>query len=63
MKEAERRLGETDSVLVSEQEYLRHPRELEPFGFRLGPESAYTRQKLHQGFWRFSKNKTFRLKF
>ena len=39
INEAERRLTETDSVLVSEEEYLKHPRELEPFKFRLDEES------------------------
>src|SRR5467141_1824861 len=39
INEAERRLTETDSVLVSEEEYLRHPRDLEPFKFRLDEES------------------------
>jgi hypothetical protein len=33
--EAERRLTETDSVLLWEKEYLKHPRDLEPFRFRL----------------------------
>src|SRR5437773_3517487 len=35
LKEAERRLGESDSVLVSEDIYVKHPRDLESFGFRL----------------------------
>src|ERR1700720_2344288 len=39
INEAERRLTETDSVLVSEEEYLKHPRVLEPFKFRLDEES------------------------
>src|ERR1700680_5053147 len=39
INEAERRLTETDSVLVSEEEYLKHPRDLEPFKFRLDEES------------------------
>src|ERR1700694_3743855 len=39
INEAERRLNEMDSVLVSEEEYLKHPRELEPFKFRLDEES------------------------
>jgi len=37
--EAERRLLEADSALVAEEEYLKHPRDLEPFHFRLDPES------------------------
>jgi hypothetical protein len=38
LKEAERKLGESNSLLVSVQDYLRCPRELEPFGFRLSQE-------------------------
>ena len=38
IEEAERRLGETDFVLVSEEAYLKHPRDLEPFPFRLDKE-------------------------
>jgi hypothetical protein len=38
IEEAERRLGETDFVLVSEEVYLQHPRDLEPFPFRLDKE-------------------------
>jgi len=37
--EAERRLLEADAALVTEEEYLRHPRDLEPFHFRLDPAS------------------------
>src|SRR5260370_671748 len=37
--EAERRLTETDSVLLWEEQYLQHPRDLEPFKFRLDEES------------------------
>src|ERR1700731_4265235 len=39
INEAERRLTETDSVLVSEEEYLKHPREHEQSQFRLDEES------------------------
>jgi hypothetical protein len=39
INEAERRLTETDSVLLCEEEYLKHPRDLEPFKFRLDEES------------------------
>ncbi len=39
IKEAERRLIEADSVLLWEEEYLKHPRDLEPFQFRLDTES------------------------
>src|SRR5262249_31124994 len=38
IREAERRLAETDSVLVADEEYLKYPRDLEPFGFRRGEE-------------------------
>src|SRR5437899_4648568 len=37
--EAERRITETDSVLLWEEQYLKHPRDLEPFKFRLDEES------------------------
>ncbi|MGC1903184.1 MAG: TraM recognition domain-containing protein [Candidatus Acidiferrum sp.] len=37
--EAERRLLEADSALLTEEEYLKFPRALEPFGFRLDQES------------------------
>ena len=40
INEAERRLARIRSVLVSEEEYLKHPRELEPFKFRLDEEST-----------------------
>jgi len=39
INEAERRLTETDSVLLCEEEYLKHPRDLDPFKFRLDEES------------------------
>jgi hypothetical protein len=35
--EAERRLLEADSALLSKEEYLKFPRDLEPFRFRLDP--------------------------
>lgn len=35
IKEAARRLILTDSALLSEEEYLKHPRDLDPFEFRL----------------------------
>src|SRR5213593_397573 len=38
INEAERRLAELDSVLVSEETYLKHPRDLEPFAFRLNAD-------------------------
>jgi len=49
LKEAERRLGECDSVLVSEKDYLRSPRELEPFGFRLNAELGVYKSKSSPG--------------
>jgi hypothetical protein len=36
--EAERRLCQTDSVMLCQEAYLKHPRDLEPFGFRLDKE-------------------------
>lgn len=36
--EAERRLAETDSVLLAHEEYLKYPRDLEPFQFRRDEE-------------------------
>jgi TraM recognition site of TraD and TraG len=39
IKEAQRRLIEADSVLLSEEEYLKYPHDLDPFGFRLDRES------------------------
>jgi hypothetical protein len=38
INDAERRLAELDSVLVSEETYLKHPRDLEPFSFRLNAD-------------------------
>jgi len=49
IKDAERRLGESDSVLVSEQDYLKCPRDLEPFGFRLDKELALYKAKSSPG--------------
>ena len=49
LKEAERRLGQSDSLLVSEQDYLRCPRDLEPFGFRLNPELGLYKAKSSPG--------------
>ncbi len=39
IKEAERRLIEADSALLWEEEYLKFPKDLEPFHFRLDTES------------------------
>src|SRR6202161_970702 len=49
LKEAERRLGESDSVLVSEDNYLQHPRDLEPFEFRLNTELGLYKAKSSAG--------------
>jgi hypothetical protein len=49
IKEAERRLIEADSVLLWEEEYLKHPRDLEPFHFRLDQESNRYRAPLTPG--------------
>jgi hypothetical protein len=47
--EAERRLVEADSVLLGEVEYLKHPKDLEPFPFRLDTESKRYRAPLTPG--------------
>jgi hypothetical protein len=49
IKEAERRLIEADSVLLWEEEYLKHPKDLEPFQFRLDTESKRYRAPLTPG--------------
>src|SRR3989475_5179658 len=49
IKEAERRLIEADSALVWEEEYLKHPRDLDPFKFRLDKESNRYRAPLTPG--------------
>src|SRR3989475_7482908 len=49
LKDAERRLGESDSLLVSEKDYLRCPRDLEPFGFRLNTELGLYKAKSSPG--------------
>jgi len=57
LKEAERRLGESDSLLVSEQDYLRCPRDLEPFGFRLSPDLGLYKAKSSPGLLALLKKK------
>jgi len=47
--EAERRLIETDFVLLSKEEYLKYPRALEPFGFQLDTDSKLFRTPLTPG--------------
>jgi len=49
IQEAKRRLIEADSVLLMEEEYLKHPRDLDPFGFRLDTESNRFRALLTPG--------------
>ncbi len=49
IKEARRRLIEADTVLLWEEEYLKHPRQLAPFGFRLDKESNRYRAPLTSG--------------
>ena len=49
IKEAERRLIEADSVLLWEEEYLKYPKDLEPFHFRLDTESNRYRAPLTAG--------------
>ena len=57
INEAERRLTETDSVLLWEEEYLKHPRDLEPFKFRLDEESKRYRAPLTPGLAAVLKDK------
>jgi len=57
LKEAERRLGESDSVLVSEEAYLKHPRDLEPFEFRLNTELELYKAKSSAGLLALLKEK------
>jgi hypothetical protein len=49
IKEAQQRLVEADSVLLRKEEYLKHPRELDPFQFRLDKESNRYRAPLTPG--------------
>src|ERR1700674_4092411 len=57
LKEAERLLGESDSVLVSEEAYLKHPRDLEPFEFRLNTELGLYKAKSSAGLLAVLKEK------
>jgi hypothetical protein len=57
INEAERRLTETDFVLLWEEEYLKHPRDLEPFGFRLDEELPRYRARLTPGLAALLKDK------
>jgi hypothetical protein len=49
IQEAERRLAETDSVLLAPEVYLEQARNLEPFHFRLDPESKQYKTSLTPG--------------
>ena len=49
IKEAERRLIEADFALLWEEEYLKHPHDLDPFKFRLDKESNRYRAPLTPG--------------
>lgn len=55
--EAERRLIEADSVLLWEEEYLKHPQDLDPFQFRLDKESNRYRAPLTPGLAAVLKDK------
>ncbi len=55
--EAERRLVEADSALLSEEEYLKFPRDLEPFRFRLDSESNRYRAAFTPGLAAVLKDK------
>src|SRR6266566_233998 len=57
LKDAERRLGESDSLLVSEKDYLKHPRDLEPFDFRLNTELGLYKAKSSVGLLAVLKDK------
>jgi len=57
INEAERRLTESDFVLLWEEEYLKHPRELEQFRFRLDEESPRYRAPLTPGLAAVLKDK------
>ncbi len=58
--EAERRVLEADSALLSEEEYLRFPRDLEPFRFRLDLESNRYRAAFTPGLAAVLKDKEIR---
>jgi hypothetical protein len=57
IKEAQRRLVEADSALLPEEEYLKYPRELDPFEFRLDKESNCYRAPLTPGLLAVLKEK------
>jgi hypothetical protein len=57
IEEAQRRLAETDLALLSEEEYLKHPHDFDPFRFRLDPESHRYRAPLTPGLAALLKEK------
>jgi hypothetical protein len=57
IKEAERRLIEADSALLWEEEYLKYPRDLDPFHFLLDKESNRYRASLTSGLVAVLKDK------
>ena len=58
IKEADRRLIEADSALLWEEEYLKYPRVLDPFKFRLDKESNRFRAPLTPGLVAVLKDKS-----
>ena len=58
IKEADRRLIEADSALLWEEEYLKYPRDLDPFKFRLDKESNRFRAPLTPGLVAVLKDKS-----
>jgi TraM recognition site of TraD and TraG len=58
IKEAERRLIEADFALLWEEEYLKHPRDLDPFHFLLDKESNRFRAPLTPGLAAVLKDKS-----
>ena len=57
IREAQRRLIEADSALLWEEEYLKYPRDLDPFHFRLHKESNRFRAPLTPGLLAVLKEK------
>jgi TraM recognition site of TraD and TraG len=57
IREAQRRLVEADSALLWEEEYLKYPRDLDPFHFRLDKESNRFRAPLTAGLLAVLKEK------
>ena len=57
IQETQRRLIEADSVLLLEEEYLKFPRDFDPFGFRLDTETHLYRAPLTPGLAAVLKDK------